>query len=165
MNIDLKPLFSGDKPSISLNYSFDFSDAEFGGEKPFKEPVALAGKIESRAEVVTISAITTAVYFGSCDRCGCEIKKTYNVEINRDIVVAAHSEDNDELIVAPDMQIDLSELVFSELVLNLPMKHLCKDGCLGICQKCGKNLNEGCCECSNDEIDPRLAALQELLNN
>ena len=34
-----------------------------------------------------------------------------------------------------------------------------------ICPKCGKNLNEGKCGCPEKEIDPRLSALADLLNN
>ena len=33
------------------------------------------------------------------------------------------------------------------------------------CPKCGKNLNEGACGCPEKEIDPRLSALAELLDN
>ena len=63
------------------------------------------------------------------------------------------------------MKLDLNELVYSEVIVSLPMKHLCKDDCKGICVKCGKNLNEGRCDCPEKEIDPRLSALAELLNN
>lgn len=163
MIIDLKPLFIGEQETISLQETFDFSDEVFGGEKWFRRPVTVDGKIFCRAEVVTISAVTTAVFSGSCDRCGCEMEKTYTVKTNRDIVTKVHSDGNDDLIVAEDMKLDLSELIFGELVLNLPMKHLCKEDCLGVCQTCGANLNEGPCGCKRDEMDPRLAALQELL--
>ena len=44
-------------------------------------------------------------------------------------------------------------------------KVLCREDCLGLCQECGANLNDGDCGCAPDEIDPRLAALQQLLNN
>jgi len=55
--------------------------------------------------------------------------------------------------------------VYSEVILDLPSKHLCKDDCKGICFKCGKNLNEGECDCETREVDPRLAKLMELLDN
>ena len=34
----------------------------------------------------------------------------------------------------------------------------------GLCDKCGKNLNDGPCDC-RDEGDPRLAVLRQLLEN
>ena len=61
------------------------------------------------------------------------------------------------------MKLDLDELVYSEVIVSLPMKHLCSEECRGICFKCGKNLNDGDCDCPKKEIDPRLAALADLL--
>ncbi|MGI6269485.1 MAG: YceD family protein [Candidatus Howiella sp.] len=162
--MDLKPLFLGEKDALPVDCSFDFSDAVFSGEKPFQKPVAVQGGVFARAEVVTVSLSVTAVYDGRCDRCGRDMEKIYPVQIERVVVTASHSEGNDDFLVLPDMQLDLEELVFSELVLTLPMKHLCREDCLGICPTCGANLNDGACGCKRDTVDPRLAALQELLN-
>ena len=63
------------------------------------------------------------------------------------------------------MKLDVDGLIYSEVVVNLPMKHLCKDDCEGICPKCGKDLNEGDCGCPAKEIDPRLQALADLLKD
>ena len=63
------------------------------------------------------------------------------------------------------MKLDLDELVYSEVVVSVPMKHLCKEDCKGICEKCGKNLNEGECGGPKREIDPRLSALADLLKD
>ena len=45
------------------------------------------------------------------------------------------------------------------------IKILCDESCPGLCPKCGKNLNEGACGCPEKEIDPRLSALAELLDD
>ena len=57
---------------------------------------------------------------------------------------------------------DLDEIVRTVFVLNLDSKLLCKPDCKGLCSRCGKNLNDGPCGCQK-EIDPRLAALKQLL--
>lgn len=59
-------------------------------------------------------------------------------------------------------EIDISELINEQVLLSVPMKPLCSSGCSGICPKCGKDLNEGACECKAEETDPRLAPLQKL---
>ena len=51
----------------------------------------------------------------------------------------------------------------ADLVLELPLRYLCKPDCKGLCCRCGKNLNDGPCGCQK-EIDPRLAALRQLLD-
>lgn len=62
--------------------------------------------------------------------------------------------DNDE--------IDLGQLLQEQIVLTLPMKPLCTEGCRGLCSSCGTNLNNAACDCSTRWEDPRLAALQAL---
>jgi len=40
------------------------------------------------------------------------------------------------------------------------MKHLCKEDCKGICQHCGKNLNDGPCKCIDTHHDARWDVLK-----
>ena len=47
--------------------------------------------------------------------------------------------------------------------MELPISFICKDDCEGLCHKCGKNLNEGTCDCEDDDIDPRMAVLKNFL--
>ena len=42
------------------------------------------------------------------------------------------------------------------------MKALCKKDCAGLCPTCGKNLNQGKCDCPDDNIDPRWSKLADL---
>lgn len=60
--------------------------------------------------------------------------------------------------------VDLSELVRQLLVLHVPLRSLCRPDCRGLCPHCGANLNETRCECDEDEIDPRMAPLRDLLD-
>ena len=59
-------------------------------------------------------------------------------------------------------EIDLEQLMREQFYLALPMKPLCSDGCQGLCAICGTNLNRGTCDCTQESLDPRLAALKEL---
>ncbi len=59
--------------------------------------------------------------------------------------------------------LDLREAIRQNLVLALPYKPLCSEDCAGLCPRCGKDLNEGPCDCVSDEGDDRFAALRALL--
>ncbi len=59
-------------------------------------------------------------------------------------------------------EIDISELVKEQVMLNIPMKTVCQADCRGICTRCGVDLNEDVCTCGEKEIDPRLAPLNKL---
>lgn len=60
--------------------------------------------------------------------------------------------------------LDLGELMHEQFVLALPMKPLCSETCKGLCPECGTNLNKGTCDCKPAWKDPRLAALQGILD-
>ncbi len=43
--------------------------------------------------------------------------------------------------------VDLTEDIREELLLGIPGFPVCSPTCKGLCPRCGKNLNEGACEC------------------
>ena len=57
--------------------------------------------------------------------------------------------------------LDLTEATRQYSVLVIPMKPLCREECAGLCPSCGHNLNQGPCDCSSPEIDPRWTKLAE----
>lgn len=165
MLLDLKPLFAGSRDFLSVEFEMDLSEFEFLGVKPFRSPVAISGKIVSRAGIVQSNLSCKVAYVGVCDRCLKETVKDYSVEINRTIVVSLENEENDDIAVVPDMQLDLEDFCYPDIVMSLPTKLLCKEDCKGLCPICGKDLNDGDCGCTVREVDPRLAALAELLKD
>jgi uncharacterized protein len=44
-------------------------------------------------------------------------------------------------------QLELASMLREHVILSAPMQPLCGDDCLGLCARCGKNLNEGSCQC------------------
>lgn len=61
-------------------------------------------------------------------------------------------------------EIDLTDPLRDNVLLELPMKPLCRVDCKGLCPHCGTNLNESTCACTTtDAIDPRLSRLKDLL--
>lgn len=59
--------------------------------------------------------------------------------------------------------LDLTEAIRQYTLLAIPMKPLCHKGCAGLCQNCGHNLNQGRCDCPEEDIDSRWSELTELL--
>lgn len=165
MILDLKALFSGRVNSLDIAYSIDMSDTSYGGIYPLERPVDIKGRVFNRADVVNLELTASYEFSAPCDRCGVQTVTMHSVEINRMLALSSQGEQNDAIITVPDMKLDVDELVFSEVFLSLPTKHLCSETCKGICPMCGKCLNEGSCECKTDEIDPRLSKLKELLEN
>ncbi|NIQ02758.1 MAG: hypothetical protein GWM98_22395 [Nitrospinaceae bacterium] len=60
-------------------------------------------------------------------------------------------------------RLDLTQAVYDQMMLSLPIVRLCREDCRGICSQCGVNRNQDDCKCSDREsIDPRLAVLKKL---
>lgn len=56
--------------------------------------------------------------------------------------------------------IDLAPIVREQIILQIPMKVLCREDCKGLCPHCGTNLNMSACGCRNEVVDSRLAVLK-----
>lgn len=163
MVVDLKHIFVKDNSSLPLKYALDLSHIDYMGEYPLKKLVEIAGEITNKASLVRLEAEITFEFDASCDRCGTRTAKRHTLKVSKSLATSIEGEESDTIITVPDMKLDLDELIYTETVTNLPMKHLCDENCKGICPKCGKNLNEGECGCPKKEIDPRLKALADLL--
>ena len=103
-----------------------------------------------------------------CDRCAKEfqsvIKSNYRMvylfRVNFD---DEESEKEEVVYIHPETdKIDLDKDIRDYAVLAVPMKNLCSDDCKGLCTKCGKNLNDGNCNCTEENVDPRWEPIQKL---
>ena len=56
--------------------------------------------------------------------------------------------------------IDLAPIVCEQIILQIPMKVLCREECKGLCTHCGTNLNTSSCNCHLNIINDRMAALK-----
>lgn len=74
-------------------------------------------------------------------------------------------DEDDAFLIDETHRLDLAEAMREYALLNLPGAPRCSDDCKGLCSQCGKNLNEGPCDCTPDVVDERLAALQKLLGD
>lgn len=162
MFINLENVFNNGADEIRTDFDFDFSSADVGGVYPFTTPVRLRGSIKNETDIVYLRAVAEFRFDGVCDRCAAEFSRDMTVPVEHILVSELNDEDNDEFILVEGMKLDIEQLVLEDIYLSLPMKTLCKEDCKGICPTCGKNLNEGHCDCRK-EVDPRLQALQDLL--
>lgn len=66
--------------------------------------------------------------------------------------------------ILSETEINLEELIRQSLLVAIPLQPLCREDCKGLCPNCGKNLNEGPCDCAKDDTESPFAALKDLLN-
>ena len=102
-----------------------------------------------------------------CGRCLEEVPTNVHLEIDKEIKLDKSTVDDEEVddidyLIGFDLDVD--RLIYEEILVNWPMKVLCSDDCKGICKVCGINLNKGDCNCQRTELDPRMAAFQDVFN-
>ena len=129
----------------------------------FMKPAYIEGSYTFDGKAFHVSAEAEVAYETECARCTKKFVETLQFPINetfvRDIV---WNEDDDSYSYTSE-QIDLRQAFYDNLYLHLPIISLCKSDCKGLCPKCGRDLNEGACDCQSDYSGP-FGALKTLLN-
>ena len=155
-----------DCPGASLPFStsVDLSDLQYGQCYPVSEPVQISGTVRNTAGVLVMTGNISTTIHGICDRCAAPFDQEIAIPVDVVLVTELSNEENEDEWVFPleGDSADLEEIVRTVFVLNFDSKLLCKEDCKGICHRCGKNLNDGPCNCQK-ELDPRFAALKQLL--
>ncbi len=168
MVLDMSPILSGGKTELSFDFSFvpekDGLLASVYSDVDFSEPIDVTGFVKNMAGYMILSAEVKVKYDTICARCAEPVTGELKITFEKDIATSEDvSSDNDDYIIIEDKKLDVLPSVEEQLMLEMPAKTLCKEDCLGLCHKCGKNLNEGECSCEKHEVDPRLAILKTLL--
>ena len=78
----------------------------------------------------------------------------------------------EDLILPDNAQIDIKAIILEEAQLDIPINPICQEGCHGLCQTCGADLNLGDCgheellleEDSDEEEHSPFAGLKDLLD-
>ncbi len=70
-------------------------------------------------------------------------------------------EQNDDLYYFTGDHLDLVPMLREQVILASPMHPLCAEACLGLCARCGKDLNGGPCRCPAEST----GSLFEVLRN
>ncbi|MFH1782917.1 MAG: DUF177 domain-containing protein [Candidatus Omnitrophota bacterium] len=101
----------------------------------FSKSIKVEAKITRLQSEVLVDVNLEAPCEFTCARCLAKIennfKKSFNVNYE----------------VKPGDILELGEDIRQEIILDSPIKILCKDDCKGLCKNCGQNLNICKCEC------------------
>ena len=119
----------------------------------------LEASVESRTEL-------------ECSRC----LEKFELRLDTEIDLVFHREgrtevpdcvEEEEFILLTDTierRYDIFPMVRESILLELPIKSVCRADCKGLCSGCGENLNSSRCSCSEEKTDPRWNVLRKLLS-
>jgi uncharacterized protein len=77
-----------------------------------------------------------------------------------EITEAEPEEEPDDQYHYQGNQLELAPMLREHVILSAPMQPICSDDCLGLCAQCGKNLNEGPCQCAAEPPIPTVRVVR-----
>ena len=120
-----------DPSSIALDINYE-------GISFIKRVNAAAKILKAGGEVLADIKLEAPVEY-TCGRCLAKFSGTLKKEFKTSYEAT------------PGGVIDMDEDIRQEMILDYPMKSLCRPDCKGLCHNCGQNLNIEQCECPGDD--------------
>ena len=172
MKLDLRALLAGDR---LLNFEYELvidtnpqDTTSYLYGVSFPSPMKVKGDITNTAGYMRMQLVASLEYVSSCARCLTEVPGEFTFGLEKTVapreVLSDLDEDKlDDYAIIENGFLDIDEQIREQLEMEFPLRFLCREDCKGLCSKCGKNLNDGECDCDKNDIDPRFAPLQKLL--
>ncbi|MDE7247106.1 MAG: DUF177 domain-containing protein [Lachnospiraceae bacterium] len=167
MFVNLTEVLTNEDRVISMQAEAQIAEVSVGGESfsvcdssPVNFVFTNTGRGRARIE-----GEAEFIFDAGCDRCLKPVKQKVELSFSREVWapdMAADPSAYEEQPFMDGFQLNVEDLLNSEIVTSWPMKILCKPDCKGICPTCGRDLNTGTCNCDNFVPDPRMAAIKDI---
>jgi uncharacterized protein len=158
-------------PGTPFDFEFEqpWHAIDFAGDHIIMaEPVKIKGVFLGQSDSVLVQGGLQTVSRMECSRCLTNFDRPLEPKFCEEFYQGPSRDDRDGYPFEGDW-IDLTEMVDANIVLNLPVKKLCRQDCPGLCQVCGKDLSLGSCGCAvpaeNDDFYRDLLKLKALLQD
>lgn len=173
MQINLSELFPIE--GMSKQYQVPFEEKEIKWNKN-RYPVTEAGEVSltivhtENHKMKLTGEVDLRVEI-PCDRCLQPVDIPFHLTLEREIDTNITEQQRiaalDEQPFVQGYLLDIDRLVYNEVILNMPMKVLCRDDCKGLCPECGANRNLcDCCCCGNlTRLDLRMSMILDVFND
>lgn len=159
--VEIKKKLVGEK-----SFRFELEPKELNltpEDLPVVGKITVEGSLANGGDVLLLNAVVQASVARQCGRC----LKEFQVETQAEILEKFYPADAQGIEKGAYTYefdvVDITEALREGLLLVEPISALCKEDCRGLCPVCGIDRNVASCSCETNTIDPRLAALKQLL--
>ncbi|MFB3926025.1 MAG: DUF177 domain-containing protein [Syntrophales bacterium] len=134
--------------------------------------VDVCGVAAKIGETVTLDMEMNASFYLECCRCLAGIEYTSRAGLRYTLAPFKEGADEDEAALSGDDlnfgyyrgdEIELDPIVLEQVILQVPIKPLCKEGCKGLCSICGADLNMTVCGCRRQTGHAAFAVLKNFV--
>lgn len=163
MKVNISSILWSEGSSQNINETLDISTDDFASyDVVAKKSAKLDAVITNMGDYLLLSGEIYASLKLVCSRCLEYFDFQLKTKIEEKFSNKTDINQDDFYFFEGDT-IDLKEMVIQDILLSLPMRPICNEDCAGLCPQCGKNKNLDNCNCSGENLDPRLSVLNELL--
>lgn len=160
--------------SVGMLYTYEVDDDESqlaAEDLRFQEPVRGRIQFSNTGQLLLARGRLDVIVDLECVRCLGHFPFRQEIAVEEQFPLhpgtqpgGEELEDEDAMVqsdldVAEDLYregiLDLTELIRQNVLVSVPLAPLCSEDCRGLCPRCGKNLNEGPCECSGEPDDQK----------
>lgn len=153
MKISLEPIKDTIGATMSVKTTFTLSPITMGErEFYFPSPLQIDLQLFKQEDVIYVEGMLYLELGLSCSRCLEETTMSLSLPFVQEF-------SKGEEWVLEDA-IDLTNSIEETILLEIPQKPLCSEGCKGLCPYCGQDRNTKECNCQKEMVDPRLALLK-----
>lgn len=168
MKIRVDSIHEGGKP---VEGTIDPADMRL--EEPYcsiDEPLIFSGYATRNAEDVSVKGSLTGSIKSQCSRCLEAFTMTIDMVMDTDFLPRrVDSEDEGDLFEPGSNlsyydgdSIDLLQEIRDLILVNFPIKPVCRPDCKGLCPQCGAELNKSPCRCEQHKGPSAFDKLKEL---
>lgn len=143
---------------VGTSRSFEFEDdaSEFADELHLRGPVTGSVKLTRTSHGILAETHYTVDVEQECGRCLEPAVTTIESSVEQEFLPSTNiltglpetiDADPDEPRVSPNHELDLTDTIRQDIVVQQPLQPLCRPDCPGLCPSCGRELQQGGCSC------------------
>jgi uncharacterized protein len=156
-------------PGTERRYDIHGATLRLPDDLRLTEPLEGTVRISRTNRGLIVGAVLRATIAGTCARCLRDIEIPTSVEIDEEVLPSVDlasgrpidtSAEPEVARLSDHHELDLGALAAEAISLSEPIAPLCEPDCPGLCIECGERLGPAHVAHADDDVDPRLAALQ-----
>ncbi|TLN24295.1 DUF177 domain-containing protein [bacterium] len=123
---------------------FEFEQLTLWDDLPASDFSGVA-RVSKTGQGILVDAAFQTVTTLECVRCLTAFQQPVQTQFQELFAFKFNQVTDSGLVLSEDGNIDLAPLIREYLLLEVPIKPICRPDCRGLCLECGANLNETTC--------------------
>jgi uncharacterized protein len=150
----------------NFNEDVVFAETQFYRKEVYPHPIRTNVSLNKTRSIIMANVVMDTTGHYTCDRCLEIFEKPVHIEFPLLIHIGENDNlpDEENVMALPEgtTEFEIDDWMIEYLVIDVPMKLLCKEDCKGLCAGCGAQLESEPCRCQKEDIDPRWEKLKML---